>query len=241
MTRKLLAMLGVAALAGCTSTAAEAPLDLVQTPALTGTTMLVEDLPLPTAASDGDTQLIAANDTLLVDFYGADQLDRTVQVDAKGEIALPLVGSITAAGTSQGELETSIASAYAQDYLQSPVVSVLVKDSVGRRVTVDGEVNRAGIYPVASDATLLQVLAQAGNFSPVANHRQVLVFRPIGEDRFVASFDVAAARSGRGDNPQIFGGDMVVVPSSSMKLARGDLKDILSLAGSAGRLATLGL
>lgn len=238
---RTVALVVVLAVSACTPSTAERPVGVAFEPQVVGHTVLVENLPAPDAALDGDPQPIAANDILTVDFYGADQLDRTVRVDAKGEIALPLVGNIEAAGVSQRELESTIAVAYAEDYLQSPQVSVFIKESVGQRVTIDGEVNRAGIYPVLPTTTLLQVIAQAGNFNTVANNRQVLVFRPMDGLRYVASYDVVALRSGRSHDPRIFGGDMVVVPGSAAKLARNNLRDLLGVAGSVGSLAALGL
>lgn len=231
----------IALVCGCGTSSTETPMQSAYAPQIIGGNVLVADLPAPPASRDGDTQLIAANDVLLVDFFGVDQLDRTVQVDGRGHIALPLVGNLAAAGISQRELETAIASAYARDYLQSPQVSVFVKESAGQRVTIDGEVNRAGLYPVTASTTLLQVLAQAGNVNEIGNARQVLVFRPVGNQRMVASYDVEAARAGRAADPAIFGGDLIVVPSSAARIARHNLKDMLGVASSVGRLATLGL
>ncbi|HEV7415573.1 MAG TPA: polysaccharide biosynthesis/export family protein [Tianweitania sediminis] len=233
-------ILGLLAVSGCTTASNYEPSLFSGEQQVIGTTVLTGALPEPTTAADGNPQIVA-NDVLTVNVYGAAQLDRTVQVDANGEIALPLVGSIEAAGASHRELENTIALAYARDYLQSPQVSVFVKESVGQQVTVDGEVNRAGIYPVTARTTLLQVIAQAGNFTSLANNRKVLVFRPSGGLRYVAVYDVVALRNGRSPDPHIFGGDMVVVPSSAAKLVRHELKDLLGAAASVGSLAALGL
>lgn len=210
-------------------------------PTTIGMTSLVSDLPSPPANSGGETQLVSRSDVLDIRFLGAGELDRTVQVDGRGEIALPLVGALGAEGRSLRDLETSVASAYAQDYLQSPQVSILLKEAAGRQVTIDGAVARAGLYPATASATLLQMLAQGGGFSEIADPTQVLVFRPIGERRFVAAYDVAAIRRGERPDPAVHGGDVIVVPDSASKLARRDLRDILGMARNVGSLAVLGL
>ena len=128
---------------------------------------------------------------------------------------------------------------YGAKYLESPQISVNVKESAGQRITVEGEVVKAGIYPISSRATLLRAIAQAQGFSKIANPSKVYVFRKRGPENFVANYDVDAIRAGRRGDPRIYGGDIVVVFSSSGKVAMENLKSVLGIATSAGRLAVL--
>ena len=233
--------IGLLAVQGCSTSSTSPGTTSSTSPTSIGNTVLVRDLPPPAKSASGATDLIAQNDVIQVDVFGVDTLDRTVQVDSQGKIALPLIGDVAAAGKSQRELEKTIAAAYGKSYLQNPAVTVFVKESYGQRVTVDGEVNKAGIYPTTSSSTLLQVIAQAGGFNTIANGSQVLVFRQISGKNLVASYDVDAIRKGKGRDTQIYGGDIVVVPNSSAKMARNNLKDILGMAGNVGSLAVLGL
>jgi len=63
---------------------------------------MVAELP-PPAARNGAEQPISANDVLMIDIFQVDSLDRTVQVDAAGNISLPLIGNIKAAGKTVRE------------------------------------------------------------------------------------------------------------------------------------------
>ena len=126
--------------------------------ATAGQLRVVEQLPPPQQGADGVSQKIAKNDVLEIDVFQVDELDRTVQVNSSGFISLPLIGEVEAAGKSARELEQNLVQAYGERYLQSPQISVFVKESVGQRVVVDGEVNKAGIYPVTADTTLLAVV-----------------------------------------------------------------------------------
>ncbi len=200
---------------------------------------VVDELPAPLNSDGGRLQFIAQNDILEVDVFGVDELDRTVEVDSTGQISLPLVGQVIAAGKTQRQLEAELRSLYGSRYLESPQISVNVKESAGQRVTVEGEVVKAGIYPISSRATLLRSIAQAQGFSKIANPSKVYVFRKRGTQNFVANYDVDAIRGGRRSDPRVYGGDTIVVFSSSGKVAMENLKSVLGIATSAGRLAVL--
>ena len=199
----------------------------------------VDELPPPLNSQGGRLQFISQNDVLEVDVFGVDELDRTVEVDSTGQISLPLVGQVIAAGKTERQLEGELRARYGAKYLESPQISVNVKESSGQRVTVEGEVNKAGIYPISSRATLLRSIALAQGFTNIANPAKVYVFRKRGQETFVANYNVDAIRGGQRRDPRIYGGDVVVVFSSSAKVAMENLKSVLGIATSAGRLAVL--
>ncbi|ESX65409.1 GumB protein [Mesorhizobium sp. LSHC420B00] len=182
---------------------------------------------------------MSPNDVLEVNVFQVDNLNRTVQVDAGGQISLPLIGTVIAAGKTVRQLEQEIETAYGSNYLQSPDVTVFVKESIGQRVTVDGEVNKAGIYPVSSNSSLLDAIALAGNFSPIGDAKKVFIYRNIGTNTLVANYNVEAIRAGKVRNPRIYGGDKIVVFASSSKIAVNNLKDALGIASSAARIAVI--
>ena len=66
-------------------------------------------------------------------------------MDGAGQILLPLIGAMPAAGKTVRELETEITRLLRAKYLQSPQVSVAVRDAVGQRVTVEGAVRSPGV------------------------------------------------------------------------------------------------
>ncbi|MBD0413465.1 polysaccharide biosynthesis/export family protein [Oryzicola mucosus] len=202
-----------------------------------GALRIVSSLPAPSQTGDGDDQPLSPGDVLELDFFQVDNLDRTVQIDANGRVSLALIGTVTAAGKSVRQFEHEVKSAYGAKYLQNPDVTVFVKDSAGQRVTIDGEVAKAGIVPVSSTATLLDVVALAGGFRPVADETKVFVYRDSNGQKLVANYNVKAIRQGGAPNPRIYGGDVIVVFPSSSKVAVQNLKEALGVASSAARLA----
>ncbi|WP_457936136.1 polysaccharide biosynthesis/export family protein [Mesorhizobium sp. 10J20-29] len=244
-SKRILGVLSLAALASCTSSSGGGPvsssevLSLQGQPANDGNLRMVSSLPAPTDTANGQEQPLAPNDVLEVDVFQADSLDRTVQIDPSGRISLPLIGAIQAGGKTVRALESEIEAAYGAKYLQAPDVTVFLKESFGQRVTVDGEVAKAGIYPVSSTSTLIETIALAGGFRDIADQSKVYVYRSVGGQKLVANFNVADIRAGKKANPRIYGGDVVIVFTSQSKVAMNNLKEALGIASSAARIAVL--
>lgn len=204
-----------------------------------GSLRLVKSLPAPAGTRDGAEQLLSANDVLEVNVYNTDSLNRVVQVDSLGLISLPLIGVQTAAGKSVRQLEQELERAYGASYLQSPDITVFLKESASQRVTIDGEVAKAGLYPVAASTTLLDAIALAGGLRDIADQTKVYVFRDVGGTKLVANYNVQHIRSGRLANPRIYGGDVIMVFTSKSRVAMNNLKEALGIAVNASRLAVI--
>ena len=205
------------------------------------TLKVVRELPTPAASADGSRQAISPGDKLEVVVFNVKELNREVQVDAAGNISLPLIGIVRAAGKTARELERELTRRYGARYLQNPQIAVNVKESMGQRVTVNGEVKLPGIYPIAPHATLMQALALGRGFTPVADPQKVFVYRKIDGQQYVAQYDVEAIQAGRKRDPRVYGGDIIAVFPSSAKVAMENLKSVLGLASQAGRLAVIPL
>ncbi|MER9775588.1 polysaccharide biosynthesis/export family protein [Mesorhizobium sp. M0220] len=248
--RTVFVLIASLAMSACTSTSSTTPsssnsVDALQLTSSSaplaggGALRVVKDLPAPANTQNGSEQPLSPNDVLDVSVFQVDNLSRTVQVDSGGQISLPLIGTITAAGKTVRQLEQEIETAYGANYLQSPDVTIFVKESIGQRITVDGEVNKAGIYPVSSNSSLIDAIALAGGFNTVGDAKKVFVYRNIGPNTLVANYNVEEIRGGKSRNPPIYGGDKIVVFASKSKIAMNNLKDALGVASSAARIAVI--
>lgn len=171
----------------------------------------------PTVAPLGSDYRIAPMDTLSVKVFKSQDLTGDYQVDLSGHISLPLVGEVDAANLTTAQLDQRLTEKLGEKYFQNPDVSVGIKTSSRRSVTVDGAVKQAGTFPVGGPTSLMQAVALAGGTTEDANARRVAVFRTIGGQRQAAAFDLAAIRHGQSQDPQIYPGDIVVVDGSSVK------------------------
>lgn len=150
-----------------------------------------------------------------------------VPVDASGDIIYPLIGRLHVAGRTSAQVSSEIASRLGERFLVNPQVSVLIKTAVSQKVTVDGQVNQAGVYPLQGETTLIQAVALAQGASDTAKLAQVIVFRQIGNERYAAKFNLADIRDGYAPDPRILGGDTVIVGQSRSKVL---LRSVLAIA-----------
>ena len=162
---------------------------------------------------------IAPADKLNIKVLKSEELTGDYQVDLAGHLSMPLIGEIAAAGLTTSQLDSKVTELLGQKYFENPDVSVGIKESALRTVTVDGAVKQAGAFPIAGPLTLMQAVALAKGTTEDANARRVAVFRTIGGERQAAAFDLTAIRHGQSNDPQIFPGDIVVVDGSSIKEA----------------------
>jgi polysaccharide export outer membrane protein len=211
----LMASLALAMLAACGSAPVRNP-DLVQ-----GQPLQAPDTTTSSGAYEGGTDYrIGAQDLLEISVFGIDDLSRTVRVNSNGQISLPLIGGVLAGGKTIPELEQAIGAKLKNGYLQDPQVTVFVKEFTSQRVTLEGALNKPGIYPLTGKTSLLQAIAMAqGVDEDTADLQGVVVFRQVDGKRMGAVFDLAQVRAGLMPDPQVYGDDVIVVEQSGSKSA----------------------
>jgi polysaccharide export outer membrane protein len=161
---------------------------------------------------------IGPQDSLDISVDQLAEMSKTVQVDTGGRILLPLVGSMQAAGRTPGELSDDIAQALKKRYMKDPQVVVSLREAQGNRVTIDGAVLQPGVYPLTGPTTLLQAVSLAKGPDPkLADIRHVAIFRTVGGTRRTAFYDLSQVRSGKAEDPAVYGNDIVVVNTSGSK------------------------
>jgi polysaccharide export outer membrane protein len=183
-------------------------------------------------ASQTDYRL-SPQDTVEVSVFQAPSLNRTAQIDGNGQLALPLIGGVVAAGKTTRELEAEIAAKLGAKYLQSPQVAVSIKDGLGQRYTVDGAIKKPGVYNARGETTLLRALAEAGGPDEVADRDGITLFRVTNQQRVSMQYSLSAIRSGQAPDPPVYGGDTIIVNESVARNAWRMVKDVGGAAGMA--------
>jgi polysaccharide biosynthesis/export protein len=186
---------------------------------------------VPSGGKNPADYKIAPLDVVEVSVFGVKDLDRTVQVSSSGMISLPLVKQVRAGGRTQAQLERDIAAKLEATYLQSPQVSVFVKEYNSQRVTVDGAVKKPGIFPITGSVSLLQAIALSEGLNELADPSGILLFRTVDDKRMAARFDLKAIRSGKVQDPLLQAGDIVMVDQSAARTTLNDVKNVLPLSG----------
>lgn len=189
-------------------------------------------LPVPElndTLSPGRPYHIGPLDRLRIELFGLDQTQtgREIQVDAAGQISVPLAGSIDALGRTPRDLEQEIAARLRTAYVRNPQVSVNLVEMVSQTFTVDGSVGQPGRYPVVGRVTLVRAIATARGTSEFARDGNVLVFRRVGGQQMVGLYNLRAVRQGLYADPDIYPNDVIVVDESR---ARRMFRDALQVA-----------
>jgi polysaccharide export outer membrane protein len=150
-----------------------------------------------------------------------------VQADASGQISLPLAGTIDASGQTAAQLAERIEEALRGRYIRDPQVTVNLVETVSQVLTVEGEVNQPGLYPVVGRMTLLRAVATARGVTENASLREVIVFRTVQGQNMAAIYNLDALRRGTYADPELYANDVVVVGDS---VARRRFASILQVA-----------
>ena len=171
-------------------------------------------------------------DVLRVSVYEEPGLSaESVTVGADGMISLPLIGSITAQGKTPAGLAQEIEDALSPRYLVNPNVNVNVAQVVSSRVTVDGEVNQPGVFPISGPTSLVDVVAMARGTTRVADLDEVAILRVINGEQMAARFDLRAIRTGAAPNPMVQRGDTIVVGFDALTSTWRDVLSASPLIG----------
>lgn len=156
---------------------------------------------------------IGPEDLLQISVWNNEAMSRTVPVRPDGNISLPLLNDVHAAGLTPMELREQLMQKLT-DYMPHPEVSVIVNDVHSFKVAVIGQVPKPNRYELKSAATVIDALAMAGGFTEFASRSRVVVIRANGAKTERIPFDYEKVRDGdpKQVNFRLQPGDIVLVP-----------------------------
>ena len=151
---------------------------------------------------------------MAVQVWREPELSRLVAVRPDGNISLPLVGELLAAGKTPLELQKKLTELLGV-YMKSPEVSVIVQDTRSQRFSVLGEVMRPGSYPPSKPMTVLDALSLAGGFRDFAKSEKMFILRIDADGtrhRIPVSYKKILSIKGTNQNVELQVHDTLVVP-----------------------------
>ncbi len=175
---------------------------------------------MPDAAGGTSTEsspnyIIGPRDSLQIFVWRNPELTTSVIVRPDGKVTVPLIEDLQAAGKTPTLLAREIEKQLEQ-YVQSPVVSVIMTGFVGpydQQIRVIGEATNPQAIPYNEHMTALDVMIAVGGLTDfAAGNRAVLVRQGQGSfrvrlDDLIKDGDVAA-------NVPVMPGDVLIVPQS---------------------------
>jgi polysaccharide export outer membrane protein len=169
--------------------------------------------PAPAGVALPPGYLIGPEDVLTIVVWREKDMSTDAVVRPDGQISIPLLNDLQAAGLTPDQLKATIEKA-ASKYVAEPNATVIVKAINSRKVHILGNVIKAGTYPLAGDTTVLQLIAQAGGLQEWADSKHITVMRKEDGKDSVLSFnfkDVVKQKNLQ-QNVLLRPGDTVIVP-----------------------------
>ncbi len=187
-------------------------------------------IPAGTPGELATPYVITPHDVLGIEVFGEPDFSREqLGVDNTGNIQLPFIGKLTAAGQTADELGSVIADRLRTRYIVNPQVIVSIVRQAPRLVTIEGQITAPGVYEIDDNSTLLSVIARAKSPSKTARLNEIVIFRTLGNERLAARFNLNDIRSGRAPDPKLVGRDVIIVAESGPKAAYRDFLEALPL------------
>jgi polysaccharide biosynthesis/export protein len=172
---------------------------------------------------------VGVGDTVKIDVFGRPEMDTTTYVADDGTIRLPLAGSVAVGGLSPNDAGKKIEDAYkAGQFLVDPHVTVTVVMSRSQRVSVLGEVRAPGRYPIESNTTVLDLLAQVGGVNEKGAD-QIYILRADGNGQLQRLLvDLKGTMDSKNGAPAVLqtlrGGDSILVPPAPTFYISGEVR-----------------
>ena len=156
---------------------------------------------------------VLPGDLLQVSVWKEPDLQLELLVRPDGEISYPLAGAISTRDKSVSDLQTELTARLAR-FITDPIVTVSIKEVLGNKIYVIGQVNNPGVFIVNPQVDVLQALSMAGGATPFADLDNVRILRRNNSLQSALSFNYKDVIRGRNLEQNVFleSGDVVVVP-----------------------------
>jgi polysaccharide export outer membrane protein len=170
---------------------------------------------------------IGAGDILKISVFKNPDLTLEARVSEVGAISFPLIGAVQVSDMTLPAAEKKIAGLLKDGgFVVNPQVNILLETAFGNQVSVLGEVNKAGRYPLdAAGGRLSGLLATAGGIMPTGSDT-VIVSGTRGGKPYRREIDVvkAAMEGNTADDVTLAGGDTVFVNHQPMFYIYGQVQ-----------------
>jgi len=169
--------------------------------------------PAPPAMVVPGDYTIGPDDILSIVFWRDKDMSADVVVRPDGRITLPLVNDVIAVGLTPEQLRDRIRQEAAK-YVETPNVTVVVKQINSRKVFLTGMVGKSGAFPLSGNITVLQMLSMAGGVSEFADEKKIVIMRVENGQQRALKFNLSDVKKGKNlqQNIVLRPGDTIVVP-----------------------------
>ncbi len=156
---------------------------------------------------------LGPGDMVKVSVYGSPDMTTETRVSDGGNITFPLIGQVAVGGLAPAAAESKIAKMLESGgYVKKPQVNLVVTAVQSQLVSVMGQVNRPGRFPLEGKRSLMDLLATAGGISQDGGDTVSLIRKRDGRITREEINVIDMVREGElAKDYQLAGGDMLYV------------------------------
>ncbi|MCA9405973.1 MAG: SLBB domain-containing protein [Candidatus Omnitrophica bacterium] len=155
---------------------------------------------------------VGVDDVLDISVIKPQPFSSTVTVAPDGAITFPYIGSVHVKGMSLPDIQEEIQKRLSDGYVEYPIVSVSLRQSLSRKFTIYGEVLRPGAFPVEEDMTLLDAITIGGGLTvPGSTGRAKIVHPAEGGRPQIIELNITDILNGVAEDVVISPGDKIAV------------------------------
>lgn len=195
--------------------------------------------PVNAPAANAAPYLLGPDDQIKVWVLGVEEIgDKPIRIDTGGDVDIPLVGKLRAAGLTTAQLKAELVERFSKE-LRKPQISVEIVEYGSQPVSVMGAVNHPGVHQVQGRKTLVETISLADGLRPDAGPR-INISRHIKYGRIplptakadssgmftVADVGVKDLLAGThpAENIRVFPNDVITVPTAEAVFVIGQVK-----------------
>jgi len=181
----------------------------------------------PRGAASAAEYRLGSGDVVRISVYQNPDLTLESRIGEAGNISFPLLGSIKIGGLVVSAAEKLIADGLRNgNFVKQPQVSILVMQVRGNQVSVLGQVNRPGRFPLeVVDMRLSDVLATAGGIAASGADTVTLVGTRDGKSiRRELDLPAIFRSASRDDDVLVQNGDVIYVERAPMAYIYGEVQ-----------------
>lgn len=182
---------------------------------------------LATGESQGASGIVLGEgDEIQFSMFGQSEMQTNALVSSRGTVSLPLIGDTQVGGLTPGRAEQKIADAYrAGGFFKNPQVNVTLETYRSQQISVLGEVNLPGRYPLDTETTVLDALALAEGVKPTGARKITIIRKSTGRSESIqVDLDRLVADAAGLTALTLAAGDIVYVPEAELFYIYGEVR-----------------
>jgi polysaccharide export outer membrane protein len=187
--------------------------------------MIAATLALAAGFSSAADVVLVPGDVVRASVYGSPDLATETRVSEAGSLTFPLLGEVQVGGLTTQQAEKKIGGLLEKGgYLKKAQVNLLITTLASQQVSVLGQVNRPGRYPVEGKRKVLDLLAIAGGVNGEGSDMVSLVRTRNGTTTRETIDIVDMVRKGELNRDyEVAGGDIIFVERAPRAYITGEV------------------